>query len=117
MAEVHCEERAQGLKHAAMRTLFTRGLRAEAQKETEIGPVPESWEIAAIGDVALNTQYGLSVRGGPSGTYPILRMNCQEDGGFTTGICSSLILIRQLSRHSGSNPAIYSSIARIASSW
>jgi type I restriction enzyme, S subunit len=68
------------LKRAAMGTLFTRGLRGEAQKETEIGPVPESWDIAAIGDVALNTQYGLSIRGQPSGTYPILRMNCQEDG-------------------------------------
>jgi type I restriction enzyme S subunit len=63
-----------------MRTLFTRGLKGEAQKESEIGPVPESWDVAAIGDVALNTQYGLSVRGQASGAYPILRMNCQEDG-------------------------------------
>ena len=39
---------ATDLKHAAMRTLFTRGLRGEAQKETEIGPVPESWEIKTI---------------------------------------------------------------------
>ena len=68
------------LKRAAMRTLFTRGLRGEAQKETEIGPIPESWEITAIVDVAVTTQYGLSVRGRVSGTYPILRMNCQEDG-------------------------------------
>jgi len=68
------------LKRAAMRTLFTRGLRGEAQKETEIGPVPENWDVVSIGDVALNTQYGLSVRGNPSGAYPILRMNCQEDG-------------------------------------
>ena len=36
---------AQELKRAAMRTLFTRGLRGEPQKETEIGPVPESWEL------------------------------------------------------------------------
>lgn len=80
---VACErsiEATAELKRAAMRELFTRGLRGEAQKETAIGPVPESWDIAAIGDVALNTQYGLSVRGQPSGTYPILRMNCQEDG-------------------------------------
>lgn len=67
-------------KRVAMRTLFTRGLRGEVQKETEIGPVPESWDVAAIGDVALNTQYGLSVRGKQSGAYPILRMNCQDDG-------------------------------------
>lgn len=68
------------LKRAAMRTLFTRGLRGEAQRETEIGPMPESWDVASIGDVAMKTQYGLSVRGQPSGTYPILRMNCQEAG-------------------------------------
>ncbi len=68
------------LKRAAMRALFTKGLRGEAQKDTEIGPVPESWGVVQIGDVSLNTQYGLSVRGQPSGAYPILRMNCQEDG-------------------------------------
>lgn len=34
---------AQELKRAAMREMFTRGLRGEAQKQTEIGLVPESW--------------------------------------------------------------------------
>lgn len=72
--------KSQELKRAAMQALFTRGLRNEAQKETDIGPIPESWVVATIGDVALNTQYGLSVRGQTSGAYPILRMNCQEDG-------------------------------------
>jgi type I restriction enzyme, S subunit len=67
-------------KRATMRALFSRGLRSEAPKETEIGAIPESWDVTAIGDVASNTQYGLSVRGEPSGAYPILRMNCQEDG-------------------------------------
>lgn len=71
---------AQSLKSATMQTLFTRGLRGEPQQETEIGPVPESWGVTTIGDVAASTQYGLSVRGQPSGAYPILRMNCQEDG-------------------------------------
>ena len=82
--QIEQEDRAlhtsQALKRAAMHTLFTRGLRGEAQKETEIGPLPERWEVTAIDDVAVTTQYGLSVRGRPSGTYPILRMNCQEDG-------------------------------------
>ena len=41
---------AQALKRAAMHTLFTRGLRGEARKETEIGPVPESWELKLISD-------------------------------------------------------------------
>ena len=71
---------AMNLKRAAMQTLFTRGLRGEAQKETEIGPVPKSWEVTAIDNVAVTTQYGLSARGQTAGAYPILRMNCQEDG-------------------------------------
>lgn len=37
------------LKRAAMRVLFTKGLQGEAQKETEIGPVPESWELKPLG--------------------------------------------------------------------
>ena len=43
---------AQALKRTAMHTLFTRGLRGEAQKETEIGPVPESWEVSTLGESA-----------------------------------------------------------------
>ena len=39
------------LKRAAMHTLFTRGLRGEPQKETEIGPVPESWEETTLGEL------------------------------------------------------------------
>ena len=41
----------QELKHAAMQTLFTRGLRGEARKETEIGLVPESWELNSCGQI------------------------------------------------------------------
>ena len=44
LAQKKCEDAAMNLKRAAMQTLFTRGLRGEAQKETEIGPVPESWK-------------------------------------------------------------------------
>ena len=43
-------EQSQVLKRAAMHTLFTRGLRGEAQKETEIGAMPESWEVKTILD-------------------------------------------------------------------
>ncbi len=42
---------ARDLKHAAMRTLFTRGVQGEPQKETEIGPVPENWEVVPLGEL------------------------------------------------------------------
>ena len=50
-------ESGKTLKHAAMRTLFTRGLRGEAQKETEIGWVPESWGAQPVAtlDAAKNS--------------------------------------------------------------
>ena len=40
------------LKKALMHKLFTEGLRNEPKKQTEIGPVPESWEVVGLGKVA-----------------------------------------------------------------
>lgn len=50
------------LKKALMHKLFTEGLRHEAgrphaQKQTEIGPVPESWEVVKLGEL-FETQLG-----------------------------------------------------------
>jgi type I restriction enzyme S subunit len=45
------------LKKALMHKLFTEGLRNEPQKQTEIGPVPESWKLLPIGDL-FETQLG-----------------------------------------------------------
>lgn len=42
---------AQELKRAAMREVFSKGLRGEAQKETEIGLVPESWDVVPLGSL------------------------------------------------------------------
>ena len=39
------------LKKALMHKLFTEGLYNEPQKETEIGLVPESWEVVEIGNI------------------------------------------------------------------
>lgn len=36
------------LKAAAMQRLFTRGLSGEALKETEIGPMPQSWQVRRL---------------------------------------------------------------------
>ncbi len=40
------------LKKALMHKLFTEGLCNEPQKQTEIGPVPESWEVVPLGKYA-----------------------------------------------------------------
>jgi len=46
------------LKGAAMRDLFTRGLRGESQKDSEIGPIPESWEIKSLLELCTITSGG-----------------------------------------------------------
>ncbi|MCE6967586.1 restriction endonuclease subunit S [Cereibacter sphaeroides] len=64
-AEAACEKTARDFKLAAMRALFTKGLRGEAQKETEVGPVPESWEIKSLG-----THFSVVSGGTPSRSNP-----------------------------------------------
>jgi len=56
---------ATELKRAAMRTLFTGGLRCEAHKETEIGPVPRSWDVVPLG-----AHHSVVSGGTPSRTNP-----------------------------------------------
>ncbi|HQI40802.1 MAG: hypothetical protein B6D44_03290 [Ignavibacteriales bacterium UTCHB2] len=49
----------QELKKALMQKLFTEGLYGEPQKHTEIGPIPESWEVVPFERVAkLQGGYG-----------------------------------------------------------
>lgn len=62
------------LKAAAMQQLFSRGLRGEAQKETEIGSLPGNWELTTIDKHFSVVSGGTPPRGNPSywrgGTIP-----------------------------------------------
>ncbi len=46
------------LKKALMHKLFTEGTRGEPQKETEIGPLPESWMIEELGNICVSSSFG-----------------------------------------------------------
>jgi len=43
---------ARDLKKSLLRRLFTHGLRGEPLKETEIGPLPQGWDVVPLGDIA-----------------------------------------------------------------
>ena len=81
---------AKSLKKSLMRHLFTYGpVPAGAAEsvpltETEIGLVPEGWDVVRLGEVIGGTQYGLSMRGNQQGQYPILRMSNLIDGRVNT---------------------------------
>jgi type I restriction enzyme S subunit len=68
------------LKKALLHQIFTAGLRGEPQKQTEIGPVPESWEVKPLGDYLTEAQYGISAKGAETGRYAVLRMTNQQQG-------------------------------------
>ena len=63
------------LKKTLLHQLFTQGLRGEPQKQTEIGLVPESWEVVKLEDAAIAFDYGTSVKceRGKAGV-PVLRI-------------------------------------------
>lgn len=72
-------------KHAAMHELFTRGLRGETQRDTEIGPVPESWKTDRL-TAFLRIKHGFAFDGSmfrQSGQYTLLTPgHFAEEGGF-----------------------------------
>ena len=48
------------LKKALLHQLFTAGLHGEPQKQTDIGPVPESWEVVELISAVEQIDYGIS---------------------------------------------------------
>jgi type I restriction enzyme S subunit len=52
---LECERKA-----ALTEYLFTQGTRAEPTKQTEVGEIPESWQVAKLGDCCEFLQYGTS---------------------------------------------------------
>lgn len=46
------------LKKTLLHKLFTEGLCGEPQKQTDIGPVPQSWDVRRIGDYCASSAFG-----------------------------------------------------------
>ena len=71
------------LKKALLHQLFTQGLRVEPQKQTEIGPVPESWEqrpLEQAGEVVYGIQAAVASNLKPVGTMILTNKNITLDG-------------------------------------
>ncbi len=74
------------LKKTLMHKLFTEGLRNEPQKQTEIGPIPESWEVVELGKHC-RVQSGFAFRSKDyvkgDGGIPITKIGDIQNGGVT----------------------------------
>lgn len=76
-------ESGMNLKRAAMRVLFTKGLRGEAQVETEFGLVPETWLSMALdncADVQTGVAKGRKFENAEMVDVPYLRVANVQDG-------------------------------------
>ena len=83
-------------KAALMNYLLSYGTKGEPRKETEIGGIPESWEVVRLGEVLENTQYGLSAKANLERQgYPLLRMNNLVDGLVDTSDLKHIQLDRE----------------------
>ena len=73
------------LKKALLHKLFTEGLRGEPQKQTEIGLVPESWEVVTLASL-FEIKHGYAFEGEffvAQGRYVLLTPgHFFEEGGF-----------------------------------
>ena len=67
-------DRTTELKKALMHKLFTEGTKGEPQKETEIGLVPESWEVVELSEIAEKPQYGFTDSAASQGNAKFLRI-------------------------------------------
>ena len=73
------------LKKALMHKLFTEGIHNEPQKQTEIGPIPESWEVVRLeetGTVVYGIQASVANNLAPIGTRILTNKNLTLDGEF-----------------------------------
>lgn len=71
------------LKKTLLHKLFTQGLRGESQKQTEIGPVPESWDVVPLRDCALvqtGIAKGRKLNGKETVDLPYLRVANVQSG-------------------------------------
>lgn len=66
---------AEALRTSTMMSLYSRGLSGEPTKQTEIGEVPESWDIVEFSELRESLRYGTSNRcTSTQAAYPVLRI-------------------------------------------
>lgn len=88
------------LKKALLHRLFTQGLRGEPQKQTDLGPVPESWEECALeqaGDIVYGIQAAVAANLKPIGTKILTNKNITLDG--TIALDSINYFVLKTKRH------------------
>lgn len=67
-------------KESLLSNILSAGVKRSKTKKSDLGNIPDDWNIVELGTLLEKTQYGLSVKGTTNGKYPILRMNSLNEG-------------------------------------
>ena len=75
-------EKNKELKKGLMQTLLTKGIGHTKFKKTEIGEIPEEWELESMNKIVTSTQLGTNTLGKENEKIPMLKMGNLTIGGF-----------------------------------
>ena len=75
-------EKNKELKKGLMQTLLTKGIGHTKFKKTEIGEIPEEWELESMNEIVTSTQLGTNTLGKENEKIPMLKMGNLTIGGF-----------------------------------
>ena len=75
-------EKNKELKKGLMQTLLIKGIGHTKFKKTEIGEIPEEWELESMNKIVTSTQLGTNTLGKENEKIPMLKMGNLTIGGF-----------------------------------
>ena len=75
-------EKNKELKKGLMQTLLTKGIGHTKFKRSEIGEIPEEWELESMNKIVTSTQLGTNTLGKENEKIPMLKMGNLTIGGF-----------------------------------
>ena len=73
-------ETTEKLKQGLLNELLTKGIGHTRFKDSELGRIPEEWEVVKLKDITDMFQYGLSLPLKEEGEYPIIKMDNLVNG-------------------------------------
>jgi type I restriction enzyme S subunit len=95
-------EKTDELKKGMMQQLLTKGIGHTKFKKTEIGEIPEEWDVVRLENVIKSLDAGVSVnsesRPAEEGECGILKTSCAYDGYFNPDENKAIVSVKELSR-------------------
>ena len=91
-------EVTEELKQSTMRQLFTYGVKGQKIEQTEIGEMPEDWDVSTLGNICKKPEYGFTDTARNSGSVRFIRITDIEPSGRITETDKKFIDVSEYNR-------------------